>query len=279
MVKISHAIFALPFALISALYATSGKITLWQSGLVVLCMITARNVAMTFNRLVDATMDAHNPRTAMREIPSGKLSVQFARGFLILNALFFVFFAAQFNRLSLLLSPLALLVVMFYSITKRFTHLTQIFLGLALGIAPPAAWIALTGSLSLFPMVLGLGVFFWAAGFDLIYSTQDYEFDRRQGVKNLVAALGIAKGLWLARVFHMLAMTAFFSLKFVWPHPGLFYLGGTIIMAVVLIWEHTLVKKDDLSKVNQAFFTTNGFVAILMLVATIFDIYGAGGST
>lgn len=272
MIKFQHSIFALPFALSSFFVATQGQIN-WISLLwIILAMVTARNAAMSFNRIVDRDIDAQNPRTESREIPSGKLSLGFAKGFCVINCLLFVLIAYQFNPLTFILSPAALMIVLGYSLTKRFTHATQLFLGLSLGIAPIATWIAMTGQLSAYALYLGAGVFFWVAGFDLIYSCLDENFDRQNNLKNLVVKWGTAKALWIARLFHVFTLILFvfsgWSLQMGWV-----YYTGLGLMSLLMIYEHNLVKPSDLSKLNMAFFTMNGYVSILFLVTTLLELY------
>lgn len=264
MIKVQHSLFALPFALTSLLIATHGSPTPKLFVLVVLAMITARNTAMTFNRIVDRDIDQKNPRTMNREIPSGKLSLSFAKLFCAANVLLFIVITGFINKTALALSPLALAIVLSYSLTKRFTHYTQFFLGLALGIAPIAAWIAATGTLALFPILLGLGVLFWVSGFDLIYSTLDYDFDKTNGLKNLVVKWGIKKSLWAARVLHLTSMM-FIFLAGAMERLSLFYFLGGLFMTGIIAYEHKLIKPHDLSRVNMAFFTLNGYAALVFL--------------
>lgn len=272
MIKFQHSIFALPFALSSLVVAWNSQTT-WLSLIwVILAMVTARNAAMSFNRIVDRDIDAKNPRTASREIPSGQLSLSFSIGFCVLNSLLFVLIASQFNTLTLLLSPVALAIVLGYSLTKRFTHFTQFFLGLSLGIAPLATWIALTGELSLYAILLGTGVFFWVSGFDLIYSTMDEEFDRNNNLKNIVVLLGAKKALWLARLLHLFTLAAFLaaglSMSFSWV-----YYTGLGIITLIMIYEHRIVSPNDLSKLNMAFFTMNGYVSVLYFITIVLENY------
>lgn len=272
MIKFSHSIFALPFALISLFVATNGHPSVRSLLLIVFCMVTARSAAMTFNRIVDAKMDALNPRTQTRAIPSGQLSLKFCVYFCLTNCLLFLMAAYSINPLTFALSPLALVIVLGYSLTKRFTHLTQLFLGLALGIAPIATWIAATGKLSLFPILLGIGVLFWVAGFDLIYSCQDYDFDRTHNLKNLATKLGIRNSLHLSKAFHILAVL-FFSVAGFSIELGAWYFVGVILVSAFLVYEHSLVSDTDLSKIDMAFFTLNGYVAVSFFLATLIDIY------
>lgn len=264
MIKFSHSIFALPFALAAVLFATNGRPQPIKLLLIILAMILARNAAMSFNRLVDARLDAQNPRTRNREIPAGLLSSRFAAVFCALNAAALVYVSSLFNYLSFILSPIALIIILGYSLTKRFTHATQFFLGLALGISPIAAWIAITARLEVFPVLIGMGVFFWVAGFDLIYSTQDYAHDLQHGLKNLVVWLGIARALFLSRILHGLCFGCFI-LAGMLRGLHLSYFLGLILMAAVVAYEHYLVRPEDLSRVNTSFFTLNGCVSLLFL--------------
>ena len=235
-------------------------------------MVAARNTAMTFNRIVDAKFDQKNPRTQNREIPSGKLSLKFSTAFCTINAVLFIVISAFFNELILILSPIALIIITGYSLTKRFTSFTQIFLGLALGIAPIAAWIAATGKLNWFPALLGIAVLFWVAGFDIIYSTLDHDYDKSKGLKNLVVKLGIKNSLYLSRFFHLLSISFFISAGLFWG-LGIFYYIGCGIMSLLIAYEHSLIKADDLSKVNMAFFAMNGYVAVTYFVFVCLGIY------
>ncbi len=235
-------------------------------------MVTARNTAMAFNRLVDAQSDAENPRTAIRHIPQGLLSRRAVALFIIVNALVFALTSSFFNNLTLILAPIALMIICGYSYTKRFTHGAQIFLGLSLGIAPASVWIAITGGLTLFPILMGLGVLFWVAGFDILYATQDYEFDKNKGLKSLVVLCGIPRALNLSRIFHALSVL-FFILTGLNGGLSLIYFAAVFLIACGLLYEHTLVKKDDLSHINTAFFTVNGLIGMVYLIGSILDIF------
>lgn len=265
MIKFSHSVFALPFAISALLFASKGKPSLADLGLIILCMILARNVAMAFNRLVDAKFDALNPRTQNRHLPKKSISEVFVILFILINAFLFIGASSLFNALTFYLSPLALIIICFYSLTKRFTNYTQLFLGLALGISPLATWIAILGELSWLPVYIGLGVFFWVAGFDLIYATADYEHDTKHSIKSMVAKYGIHKSLLISKFFHALSIIFFlglgihFDLNFI-------YFCTVIIMMIFLTVEQSLVKPDDLSKLNQAFFTMNSAIGIIYLV-------------
>jgi 4-hydroxybenzoate polyprenyltransferase len=268
MIKFEHSVFALPFALTGALlawratnYASErlGEKLIW----IVVAMVGARSAAMAFNRILDAAIDARNPRTKMRHLPAGLLSRRFAIGFCALSALVLVGAAAQLNRLCLALSPVALAVVFFYSWTKRFTAMAHLVLGFALGIAPAAAWIAMTGALDAKILWLTAAVTLWTAGFDIIYACQDVDFDRREGLFSIPAALEVKGALRVARALHvgmlgcLAAMVAAFG--FSWLSLPALGLAGT---AALLAYEHSLVRHDDLSRVDAAFFTVNGWIGV-----------------
>ncbi len=277
MIKFEHSVFALPFALTGALlafrashlsWAAFGYKLLW----IVMAMVGARSAAMTFNRILDADIDSRNPRTRMRHLPAGILSARFAWGFLIVAILVLLFAARALNPLCLKLAPVALAVVFFYSYTKRFTVFSHLVLGFSLGIAPAAAWIAVTGSLD--PRILWLtaAVTFWTAGFDIIYSCQDYEFDGREGLFSLPRRFGMPAALWIARAFHIAMVGCLVALAVGFGLGWLSWLGIGAILAM-LIYEHSLVRADDLSRVNAAFFTVNGYVSVLFFLFWAADIY------
>lgn len=267
MVRFSHSIFALPFALASALFASSTTpLTAWSIVWIVVAMIAARNAAMGFNRFADANIDAKNPRTRMREIPRGALGrVEVAVFVAVLSGLF-ILASAMLNRTCLFLSPVALGLVFVYSYTKRFTWASQLALGLCLAIAPVGAWIAVTGGLGWPAVLLGIAVLLWVAGFDIIYSLQDVDFDRREGLHSIPARFGASTGLAIARVFHAGAVAALISIYPLQPLHPVYFL-GIVAVAGLLIYEHSLVKPDDLSRVNIAFFTANGLVSIVYFLA------------
>ena len=267
-IKFSHSVFALPFALSSLALALRAWPQAAQLAWILVAMVAARSAAMGVNRLVDQTLDARNPRTAQRELPSGRLSRRQMWIFVALAAGVFLLAAEQLNRLCLLLSPVALLVIFGYSFTKRFTALSHIVLGLALGIAPVGAWVAVRGAFALAPLALALAVVAWVAGFDVIYGCQDYDFDRASGLHSLPVRLGIAGALRCARLLHALALALLASVYWLAPlHP--LYLGGLSVVGLLLAYEHTLVPAEDLSRVNAAFFTVNGWVSVGYLVTTI----------
>ena len=266
MIKFEHTLFALPFAFLGAILAANGLPEWRQILWITVAMFGARSAAMTFNRIVDRDIDAKNPRTAGRELPSGKLSVGFAWAFLYVSIGVFLLASYSLNWLTFALSPVALICVLGYSYAKRFTAAAHILLGLALAISPSAAWIAVRGSLSdEVPLLLSLMVLMWTAGFDVLYACQDFEFDKRSGLYSIPARFGIAQSLWIARLFHFQAFIVLLILYLV-SGLGFLALGGVVAVGLLLIYQHTLVKANDLSKMNAAFFTTNAFVSILLLL-------------
>ena len=277
MIKFSPSVFALPFALASAAVAAGGRVPWRELPWIVVAMIGARSAAMGFNRLADQAIDARNPRTAARELPRGALCRREVWLFVSLSALALVGAAAMLNPLCLLLSPVALLVVMGYSYTKRFTSLSHLVLGLALSIAPVGAWLAVRGRFEATPVVLALAVLCWVAGFDTIYSCQDVEFDRREGLRSLPALLGVRRALTVARLLHVAAALLLAALYTLAPlHP--IYLAGVAGVAALLVYEHSLVSADDLSRVDAAFFTVNGWISVGYLVFTVLGLRLAQGA-
>lgn len=268
MVKFSHSVFALPFALASATLA-AGDHTRWTHvAWIVVAMVGARSAAMGFNRLADQAIDARNPRTAGRELPRGVLRRGEVWAFVVLSAAVFVLAAAMLNVYCLMLSPVALAIVFGYSYTKRFTALSHLFLGTGLAMAPMGAWLAIRGSFSPVPVLLGFAVLFWVAGFDTIYACQDVAFDRVSGLHSLPARLGVARALRAARALHVLAVVLLALVYGLVPlHPV--YLLGVAGVAVLLLYEHSLVSADDLSRVDAAFFAVNGWISLGYLVATV----------
>jgi 4-hydroxybenzoate polyprenyltransferase len=261
MIKLSHSVFALPFALAAAALAADGAPTPRQVLWILVAMVGARSAAMGFNRLADQELDARNPRTAGRELPAGLLTRGEVWAFVAVSAAALVVAAAMLNPLCLALSPVALAIVFGYSYTKRFTAFSHGFLGLALAIAPVGAWLAIRGTLARPPIVLGLAVLLWVAGFDTIYACQDAEHDRAAGLRSLPARWGIRRALLAARVFHVGAVVLLAGLFALVPlHP--IYLVGVAAVAVMLAYEHSLVRHDDLSRVNAAFFTVNGWISV-----------------
>jgi 4-hydroxybenzoate polyprenyltransferase len=277
MIKFEHSIFALPFALTGALLAFRQNgfdaHNIWRQLVwIVVAMVAARSAAMAFNRVIDTDIDARNPRTRMRHLPTGLLSPQFTWGFVVVSSLLLFFAAFELNPLCLRLAPLALAVVFFYSYTKRFTTFSHLVLGLSLGIAPAAAWIAVRGSLDPRILLLTAAVMFWTAGFDVIYSCQDYDFDREEGLWSVPRALGIGRALAVARWLHV-SMVGCLLLLVPALDLGALALAGVGAIVALLIYEHSLVKPNDLSRVNAAFFTMNGYVSVLFFLFWAADIF------
>jgi 4-hydroxybenzoate polyprenyltransferase len=272
MIKWEHSIFALPFALCGAMLAAGGLPTIHQLLWIVVAMVAARSAAMAFNRWADAAIDAANPRTSTRALPAGRLSPAFAVTFVLVSSAVFVLAASQLNRLALLLSPVALAVLLLYSYTKRFTRWSHLVLGLALGIAPAAAWIAVRGSLDPRILLLTAAVTFWVGGFDVLYACQDYDFDRQAGLHSLPRSVGIGPALWIARGFH-LVMVGFLVALLIMFGLGKVAAVGVVIVVLLLIYEHSLVKPNDLSKLNAAFFTMNGVISVLFFLFVAADLF------
>ena len=264
MIKFEHTIFALPFAFLGAVLAANGLPSWWQIIWITIAMIGARSAAMSFNRIADRKIDKENPRTANREIPSGKLTVEFAWTFMVFSCA--VFFLATFmlNKMTLYLSPIALLSVLGYSYAKRFTSFAHLFLGWALAIAPTGAWIAVRGAIdSEIPLLLSLLVMMWTAGFDVLYACQDFEYDKKKGLYSIPARFGIKGALLIAKIFHV---QAFIVLILLYLATGLGWLAltGVIAAGLLMIYQHMLVKPNDLSGMNAAFFTANAFVSVIL---------------
>ena len=271
MIKWEHSIFALPFALCGAMLAASGLPNAHQLLWIVIAMIAARSAAMAFNRLADAALDAANPRTRTRALPAGHLSPAFVATFVIASCAIFVLAAAQLNRLTLWLSPVALAVLLLYSYTKRLTRWSHLVLGLALGIAPAAAWIAVRGSLDPRILLLTAAVTFWVAGFDILYACQDFDFDRASGLHSIPRHLGIPRALWIARAFHAVMLLLLITLVPAFA-LGKFALAGVVAVMLLLLYEHSLVRPHDLSKLNAAFFTMNGIISIVFAAFLAADL-------
>ena len=266
MIKFEHTLFALPFAFLGAILAANGLPTWWQMLWITVAMVGARSAAMTFNRIIDRDIDAANPRTANRELPTGKLSVGFAWVFLYVSIGVFVLASYLLNWLTFALSPVALLFVLGYSYAKRFTSLAHILLGISLAISPSAAWIAVRGALDdAVPILLSLLVLMWTAGFDVLYACQDFEYDRKAGLRSIPARYGIQNSLWIARFFHLHAFVVL-VLLYLMTSLGWLALGGVALIGILLVYQHTLVKANDLSRMNAAFFTTNAFVSVILLI-------------
>jgi 4-hydroxybenzoate polyprenyltransferase len=271
LIKFSHSIFALPFALGSMLLAARGLPSWRTVFLIVLALVFARTAAMAFNRWADAKIDSQNPRTQSRHIPQGALSKNYVLGLTLVSSLGFLTVAYFLGSFCLILAPLALAILFFYSYTKRFTDYSQILLGLALGIAPIGAWVAVNNTFGLFPLLLGLAVLLWVAGFDMLYATQDYEFDRNHHLHSLVVRWGIPRSLKIARALHLASFFLMLGLGWLaelsWP-----YFAGLGVMGALFFYQHSLVKPQDLSRVNAAFFTTNGLISLIFLASVYFSL-------
>src|SRR6266404_2604328 len=265
MIKWEHSVFALPFALCGAMLAARGLPTVHQLAWIIVAMVAARSAAMAFNRLADAAIDAANPRTQTRALPTGTLTHGFVSTFVVVSCAVFVLAAWQLNRLAFALSPVALGILLLYSYTKRFTRWSHLILGFALVIAPAAAWIAVRGSLDSRILLLTAAVTFWVGGFDVLYSCQDFEFDRSHGLHSLPRHLGIHTALWIARLFHLVMLGLLVALVIVFG-LGKLAIVGVIAVAALLAYEHSLVRHDDLSKLNAAFFTMNGVISVVFFV-------------
>jgi len=282
MIKFEHSVFALPFALTGALLAwrDSGfesRRLGWKGLWIIVAMVGARSAAMAFNRILDADIDARNPRTRARHLPAGLLTRGFAWGFVACSSAVFLMAARMLSPLCFALAPLALAILFFYSYTKRFTALSHLVLGFSLGMAPAAAWIAIRGSLD--PRILWLtaAVTFWTAGFDVIYSCQDYEFDCREGLFSLPRRFGVSGALWISRAMHLAMIVCLAALVMTFELGGL-ALAGVAAIAMLLWYEHSLVKANDLSRVDAAFFTVNGYVSVLFFIFWAADILARRGA-
>ena len=271
MIKWEHSIFALPFALTGAMLAAHGLPAGRVLGWIVICMVAARSAAMALNRVVDADYDAANTRTAMRAIPAGLLSRAYTWGFVVVASAVFIFAASRLNRWTLLLSPLALAILFFYSFTKRFTRWSHIFLGIALGIAPAAAWIAVRGNLDPRILVLTAAVVLWVAGFDTLYACQDIDYDRQAGLYSLPQAHGAEAAFRIARLLHifMLLLLVWLILLF---GLGKLAIAGIVAVAVLLLYEHLLVSPRNLRRLNAAFFTMNGIISVVFFLFIAADL-------
>jgi 4-hydroxybenzoate polyprenyltransferase len=273
MIKFSHSIFALPFALSGAILASREQpLSIDKIFWILVAMIGARSAAMGFNRLVDHKFDAANPRTTDRHLPSGKMSTREIRIFVIVFSVIFVFASSQLNMLCMMLSPVALFVILFYSFTKRFTSFSHYFLGIALGLSPIGAWLAITGYFTWLPIILGLAVVFWVAGFDILYSIQDVEFDIRAKLYSVPKLVGIKRALLVAKLSHGVSFILMAYLSWLVPFHFI-YTVGLIIVGGLLTYEHSLVKADDLTKLDKAFFGMNGVISMIFFIAILGDLW------
>ncbi|WP_027356352.1 UbiA-like polyprenyltransferase [Desulfofundulus thermocisternus] len=271
MIKFEHTIFALPFAYVGALLVQKQIPDLHNLLWITLAMVGARTAAMSLNRLIDRHIDALNPRTANRALPRGLVRVKEVWLLVILSFALLLFSAYQLSPLAFKLSPVAVAVLSFYSYTKRFSWTCHLFLGLALGLAPVGAWIAIANRFDLAPILLGLGVLFWVAGFDIIYACDDYDFDRKYGIYSIPARFGLERALLISAFFHIIAPLFFVAVFFV-LHLGLFYLIGVLIAVVLLFKQHKLISPHDLSRAGVAFFNLNGTLSMVMFIFTLIDV-------
>jgi 4-hydroxybenzoate polyprenyltransferase len=271
MIKWEHSIFALPFALTGAVLAANGLPALRVLAWIIVCMVSARSAAMAFNRLADEHLDAANPRTARRALPAGELSPGFVRAFVVISATVFLFASWRLNRLTLELAPVALAVVLGYSYMKRVTRWSHLVLGLALGIAPAAAWIAVRGSLAPRALLLTAIVILWVGGFDVLYACQDFAHDREVGLFSIPAAFGLEAAFWIARAMHIGMVALLFVLLHVFA-LGPIALTGMIVVAALLAYEHAIVSPRDLSRMNAAFFTLNGIISVVFFLGVATDV-------
>ena len=275
LVLIAHTVFALPFAFIGfflAVTTTAHEFNWVKFILMILCMVFARNAAMAFNRYLDRKIDARNPRTVVRDIPAGRVSAREALIFTIFNSLLFILATFFINPLCLALAPVALAVVLGYSYTKRFTPLCHLILGLGLALAPIGAYLVVTGEFALLPLFFSFAVLFWVSGFDIIYALQDEEFDRQNNLNSIPAWLGKERALHVSSVLHVLAVI-FVILPLIYTNLSWFYIAGILFFITLLIYQHRLVKPDDLSKVDRAFFTTNGIASVVFAAFFMLDVY------
>lgn len=268
MIKIEHSVFALPFALASAFLAANGIPETRLLVLILIAMISARSSAMAFNRYLDAGIDEKNPRTRIRSIPAGKLSRTYVLGFTIFTVIIFETTCFFINPLTFKLSPVIILVLLGYSVTKRFTSMCHFVLGIALGLAPVGAWVAIRESLEFTPFLLGTAVVFWTAGFDIIYSCQDFSFDKKEGLHSIPVLFGVSNSLSLARTMHILTLIILVNFGTTLQLSMIYWI-GLILVSLTLLYEHYLVRGGDLSKVNMAFFTMNGIVSLIFGGMTI----------
>lgn len=272
MIKFPHTIFALPFAFMGAILAEKKIPSLDKIFWITIAMVGARSAAMSFNRLADWRFDALNPRTKERALPRGLVTQLQVMAFIIITSAIFIYAASRLNDLAFKLSPLALFIVFFYSYTKRFTSFSHFFLGFSLSLAPIGAWIGIKGEIELPALLLGGAVIFWLIGFDTLYALQDIDFDKKIGLRSIPAKLGIKKSLYISRISHFITVVLLFSL---YPilNLGFFYLLGLLAVIILLVREHSLVKEDDLSKLDLAFFNMNGYISVTIFLFTLVDLF------
>jgi len=272
MIKFSHTIFALPFALAGALLAAGGLPTMAQLFWIVMAMVGARTAAMALNRLIDAEIDARNPRTAGRAIPAGLISKGVTVAFIVGSLALLLVSAAQLNQLCLLLSPLAIFFLVLYSYCKRFTSLAHVVLGICLAVAPIGAWVAIRGTLDAPAFILGAAVLFWVAGFDILYALQDLDFDRKAGLHSIPVLMGVDGSLWTARMFHLVMIALLLGLLTTMK-LGAYFMIGIVVTSGMLLYEHWLLRDGDLQKLDAAFFNMNGYISIVILLSTAAEVF------
>ncbi|MFQ5687780.1 MAG: UbiA-like polyprenyltransferase [Candidatus Scalindua sp.] len=272
LIKFSHTIFSLPFAVMSAFIAADGVPGIRQLLLILGALVMARSCAMSFNRLVDARYDIHNPRTSYRIHLQGLIGKTNLWFFTISCTILFVVFAGMLNRLCLLISPLALMIIFGYSYTKRFTNLSHLVLGLSLALSPIGAWIGITGKIAIAPFILALAVLLWTAGFDIIYACQDLQHDIKTGLHSIPSKMGLQNSLKLSSVLHFIMVIVLFIFMY-FAKLNFVYFGGVCFVGIMLIYEHSLIKPHDLSKISLAFFTVNGIISMILMAVTLVDIF------
>lgn len=273
MIKVEHTLFALPFAFTGMFLAARGIPSIWTIFWVVVAVLGARSGAMGFNRVADAKIDARNPRTAGRDIPAGRISMKEATLYTFISFAVYFFAAYMLNPLCLLLSPVPFIVFILYSYTKRFTALCHIVLGVALGIAPIGAWVAVNGSLNFGIVMLGLAVLFWVSGFDIVYACQDIDFDREEGLFSIPKYLGLRNSLYLARLFHIIAFLIFLYTWIYFDLGGFIYLLGILLTGgAFMVYQHSIIKPEDLSRLDMAFFNLNAYISVSICVFTFLDL-------
>lgn len=272
MIKLEHSLFALPFAFVGMFLAAQGmptyNVILW----VIVAMVGARSVAMGINRYADAEIDARNPRTASREIPAGNISKKATILYILVFLAIYFIATLMINTLTAILSPIPILIFILYAYAKRFTNFCHIILGIALGLAPICAWIAVTGSIDYAPVILGVAVLLWVSGFDILYAIQDIDYDRQESLYSIPALFGVGGSLIIAKILHFLSICLFISLM-AFTNLGYIYLAGVLISGALIVYEHSLISKDDLSKLNMAFFNMNAYISITIMIFSIIDIF------
>ena len=271
MIKIEHSLFAMPFALTGLILAAGGIPPVAKIFWIIVAMVAARTFAMGVNRVVDAEIDLNNPRTSAREIPAGKISKAEALIYILISFFIYEYATYALNILCFILSPIPVIIFIIYAYSKRFTFLSHLILGVSLGLAPVGAWVAITGVFDTGIILLGIGVLFWVAGFDILYAIEDIKFDKAYGLYSLPSYLGIKNALYLSRIFHLVAFITFTYIKFYYD-LGYIYLTGIILIGLIMFYEHSLVKIDNLSKLNVAFFNMNAYISLTVFIFTSIDI-------